>query len=157
MRLHQRHWQKSVIFFVCVLCLWVQSTFSPLHLKDRSVRVQMSVVVLTGVQPIRQADWQCSLVVTQRSPYTWTHNAEQGQNSYRGYDHFCVFVRVRLACSTLWDIARRHKAPLSMLWRKHSKLTQKPLCLQARGGGGGGERGLAGAALPVFGLDTHLN
>ena len=38
----------------------------------------------------------------------------------------CVFVS-----SLYGDTARRHKAPLYMLWRKHSELTQKPLCLQA--------------------------
>lgn len=52
------------------------------------------------------------------------------------------------------DTARRHKAPLYMLRREHYKLTQKPLCLQAWGEGGGG--GLAGAGLPRFGLDTQL-
>lgn len=111
-----------------------------------------SVVVLAGVQPIRQADWQCSLVVKQRS-LTHGHTLQIGDKTvaennvcpnmmHNPLHFFCVFVCVLLAPPFSRDIARRNKAPLYMLWRKHYKPTQKPLCLQAWGGRGVGGRGV---------------
>lgn len=70
----------------------------------------------------------------------------------------CVYMRVSPAPPLYRDIARRHKDPLYMLRRKHYQFTQKPLCLQAWGGeGGGGVEGLAGTAPLEFGLDIHLS
>lgn len=111
-----------------------------------------SVVVLAAVQPIRQADWQCSLVAKQRSlTHEHTHTADWEQKQTHGVTTSarrrrvsvcvsvcCVHTRVSPAPPFYRDIARRHKAPLYMLWRKHYQFTQKPLCLQAWGGGGGG-------------------
>lgn len=104
MRLHQRHWQKSVIF---VVVRGSESAFSSALERSERQGEDDSVVVLKGVQPIRQADWQCSLVVKQRSlthehtlqirDKTATENNDVWLNMMRDPLHFCVFMCVYLA------------------------------------------------------------
>lgn len=71
-----------------------------------------------GVQPIRQADWQCSLVVRHCSPHTWTHNVLRGQNRHREHARERKIIRVftLLACAhALWHCTKAQGFPVHVV------------------------------------------